>query len=126
MRIPRATLPASLNYDLAKLGEGALAGNDGVQISSMCAVFAESEVVGLLTKGASRQDIALAVHLAIVSRAASMLSRIGISYPIVFAGGAARNQCLIRLLEDHLGQKLLVPEQPQMLGALGAAIIAAE
>jgi predicted CoA-substrate-specific enzyme activase len=119
-------IAAALHYDLSELGKAALSGDGNVQISSMCAVFAESEVVGLLSRGARRQDIALAVHRAIAARASGMLARVGIHPPIVFAGGAARNTCLGQLIGDLAGNRLLVPERPHMLGALGAALIAAD
>ena len=119
-------IATALHYSLPEFGAGALSGSDGVQISSMCAVFAESEVIGLLTRGARRQDIALAVHRAIASRADSMMARLGIHPPVVFAGGAARNRCLIKLIGDALKCRLTVPKQPHMLGALGAAWIAAD
>jgi len=117
---------AALGYSLSDLGHGALSGKNGVQISSMCAVFAESEIIGLLTKGMRREDIALAVHRTIVTRTGSMLARVGAIKPIVFAGGGARNQCLVQMIEGALKSKPLVPTQPQMLGALGAALIAAD
>jgi len=114
----------ALGYALPELGAGALLGHSGVQISSMCAVFAESEVIGLLTKGARREDIALAVHRTIAARTGSMLARVGAISPVVFAGGGARNQCLVQMIRDALKSDPLVPAQPQMLGALGAALIA--
>jgi (R)-2-hydroxyacyl-CoA dehydratese activating ATPase len=117
---------AALGYSLPELGAGALSGKNGVQISSMCAVFAESEIIGLLTKGLRREDIALAVHRTIVTRTGSMLARVGAITPIVFAGGGARNQCLVQMIEGALKSKPLVPAQPQMLGALGAALITAD
>ncbi len=117
---------AALGYSLTELGPGALSGNNGIQISSMCAVFAESEVIGLLTKGMHREDIALAVHRTIVSRIGSMLARVSAIPPIVFAGGGALNQCLIRLIGEATKSELLVPDRPQMLGALGAALIASD
>jgi predicted CoA-substrate-specific enzyme activase len=118
-------IAAALGYGLSDFAEGALSGNEGVQISSMCAVFAESEVIGLMTRGARREDIALAVHRSIATRAAGMLGRIGVRAPVVFAGGAARNSCLVRLLEETVKNKLLVPPLPHMTGALGAALLAA-
>lgn len=116
---------AALKYDLSEFGAGALSGNDGVQISSMCAVFAESEVIGLLTKGVRREDIALAVHRTVAARTGTMLARVGTNSPIVFAGGGALNLCLVRMISDVIKSELWVPPQPQMLGALGAALIAA-
>jgi len=117
-------IAAALGYELPELAAGALLGKNGVQISSMCAVFAESEVIGLLTKGIQREDIALAVHRTIAARVGTMLARIGSNLPIVFAGGGARNQCLVQMIGAALKTDLLVPSQPQMLGALGAALIA--
>jgi predicted CoA-substrate-specific enzyme activase len=119
-------IAAALDYELSQFGSQALSGREGVQISSMCAVFAESEVIGLLTRGAMRQDIALAVHQAITGRAASMLAHVGMRPPLVFAGGAARNECLVNLIGERVKTEIFVPPDPQMLGALGAALIAAE
>jgi activator of 2-hydroxyglutaryl-CoA dehydratase len=70
------------------------------------------------------EDIALAVHRTIAARAGTMLARVGTNPPIVFAGGGARNWCLVQLIGDVLKCDLLVPPQPQMLGALGAALLA--
>jgi (R)-2-hydroxyacyl-CoA dehydratese activating ATPase len=69
-------------------------------------------------------DIALAVHRTIAARTGSMLARVGVNAPIVFAGGGARNQCLVQMIGDVLKNQILIPSQPQMLGALGAALIA--
>jgi predicted CoA-substrate-specific enzyme activase len=117
---------AALHYRLPRFGSGALSGREGVKISSMCAVFAESEIVGLLSRGARRQDIALAVHRAIASRAGSMAARLGVRPPVVIAGGAARNRCLVKLIGEALQSRLIVPKQPHMVGALGAALIAGD
>jgi len=119
-------IATALGYRLPELGAAALSGKNGVQISSMCAVFAESEVIGLLNKGARREDIALAVHRTVTARVGTMLARVGTNPPIVFAGGGARNQCLVRLMGSALKGELLVPPQPQMIGALGAALLAIE
>ncbi len=119
-------MAAALHYPIEAFGPAALAGNDEVELSSMCAVFAESEAVGLLTRGARREDIARAVHRAIVKRTLAMLRRADAAPQVVFAGGGARNTCLARLLAEGLGQAVLVPEDPQAVGALGAAWLAVE
>ncbi len=119
-------MAAALHYKLDDFGPAALAGRDGVQINSMCAVFTESEVVGLLTRGVPREDIARAVHRAILQRTVGMVQRVGVTPPLVFAGGGARNRGLVRLLAETLRQAVLVPEDPQAVGALGAALLAAE
>ena len=119
-------MAAALDYQIDQFGPAALEGNDQVQLSSMCAVFAESEVIGLMTRGFRREDIARAVHRAIVKRTVGMLQRVGADRPMVFAGGAANNPCLVSMLGEALGSPLRVPTRPQMLGAFGAALLAAE
>jgi len=114
----------ALGYEISEFGAGALEGREGVRLNSMCAVFAESEVVSLMTRGERREDIARAVHQAIARRSGAMLARVSAEPPVVFAGGAARNPCLARMLEEALGRPLLVPDDPQMVGALGAALLA--
>lgn len=113
-----------LRYDIEDFGRAALEGSDTVSLSSMCAVFAESEVVGLLTKGRRRDDIARAAHRAIARRACSMLGRVQAQPPVVFSGGGALNVCLVRFIEEGLGWPLVVPREPQMIGAFGAALLA--
>jgi predicted CoA-substrate-specific enzyme activase len=115
----------SLGYSLDRFGEEALKSRKRIQINSMCTVFAESEVTSLVAKGENRRDIALGLHESVVRRAVGMLKRVAIDDPLVFAGGVAQNPCVLRLLERSLGRKVFVPEEPQMVGALGAAILAA-
>ncbi|HEY3294985.1 MAG TPA: acyl-CoA dehydratase activase [bacterium] len=111
----------TLGYTLEEFGPAALTAQHDVSINSMCTVFAESEVTSLLHKGASRADIALAVHRSIVKRAVGMVNRVAVTEPLLFAGGGALNPCTRRLLAEALGMEIHVPEAPQMLGALGAA-----
>lgn len=116
----------SLGYSLDRFGEEALKSRKQIQVNSMCTVFAESEVTSLVAKGENRQDIALGLHESVVRRAVGMLKRVSIDDPLVFAGGVAQNACTRRLLEQSLERKVLVPEEPQMVGALGAAILAGQ
>ena len=116
----------TLGYSLDQFGEEALKAQKGIQVSSMCTVFAESEVTSLLAKGENRRDIALGLHRSVVRRAAGMLKRINITDPLLFAGGVARNPCIVKILKEATGKEILVPEEPQMVGALGAALIASE
>lgn len=116
----------ALGYRTDEFGPAALAGRDGIKLNAMCAVFAESEVVGLMTRGVPRADVARAVHHAIASRAVTMLRRVGVEGPVVFAGGGAKNACLVALVREALGVEVLVPGDSQMVGAHGAALIAAE
>lgn len=100
----------------------ALEAKRSVKISSMCTVFAESEVVSLITSGNPREGIALGLHEAIAERLYSMISRFHISGDIIFVGGGAKNQCLVNLLRKKTGRKITVPENPQLIAAFGAAL----
>ena len=115
----------TLGYTLDEFGPDALKAKKDIQISNMCTVFAESEVTSLLAKGEDRQDIAMGLHRSVVRRAAGMLKRVSVEEPIVFAGGVAQNVCMLRLLEDTLEKQITVPRDPQMVGAYGAALLAA-
>ena len=95
-------------------------------INSMCTVFAESEVISMISRGLPRSAIALGIHQAVARRAVSLLEQVGIREPIVFAGGVALNPCLAREIEKQLGKPLVIPGDPQMVGALGCALLAAE
>jgi predicted CoA-substrate-specific enzyme activase len=116
----------TLGYSLDRFGKEALKSRKEIKISSMCTVFAESEVTSLVAKGENRRDIAMGLHESVVRRAAGMLKRVSTDAPLVFAGGVAQNPCAHRLLEMSLGNKVLVPKEPQMVGALGAAILASQ
>ena len=114
----------TLGYDIDKFGREALRAEKEIRISSMCTVFAESEVTSLVAKGENRRNIALGLHQSVVRRAVSMLKRVTDKEPILFAGGVAKNPCLHRLLKDALKTEILVPESPHMVGAFGAALLA--
>jgi activator of 2-hydroxyglutaryl-CoA dehydratase len=88
----------------------------------MCTVFAESEVISLMTGGAWREDIALGIHDAIGLRILSMLGRLPGFTNLVFAGGVAYNHCIESYLRKSLDIPLLIPQDPQIVGALGAAV----
>lgn len=116
----------TLGYSLDRFGADVLEARKEIQVNSMCTVFAESEVTSLLAKGENRRDIALGLHRSVVRRAIGMLKRVTITEPLLFAGGVARNPCMVQLLQQAIGQEILVPEDPQMVGALGAALLAAD
>jgi predicted CoA-substrate-specific enzyme activase len=116
----------ALGYSLDEFGEAASkAEGMPLRISSMCTVFAESEVVSLLHSGESREMIAKAVQLSIVERTVAMLKRIGAVPPVFFAGGVAKNTFIRNALEKKLSASIIVPDEPQIVGALGCALTAA-
>jgi predicted CoA-substrate-specific enzyme activase len=108
-------------------GLGSLAaGAEPVSLSSMCAVFAESEIIGLLAKGLEKERIAAGILDTIARRVQGLAGRIALRDTVTFTGGTANNPAICRVIAAHLGVKLHVPEDPQFVGALGAALIAAD
>jgi (R)-2-hydroxyacyl-CoA dehydratese activating ATPase len=103
-------------------GGFALNGAEGLKINSMCTVFAETEATSLMARGSRPEDIAFALHLSVVKRSISMLRRISTSGPIVFSGGVARNPCISELVRREIPGSVLIPDDPDMIGALGAAL----
>ncbi|MTJ93008.1 MAG: 2-hydroxyglutaryl-CoA dehydratase [Desulfovibrio sp.] len=118
-------LSGILNMPLDELGRAASTGNP-VAISSMCAVFAETEIVGLLARSTPPQDIAAGVFRAIARRMCALARRIPMQGQCVFTGGLATSPAFAAILSDELGLTVNVPDDPQTVGALGAALIAAD
>ena len=116
----------TLGFSIDEFGREALLAEHDLNISSMCTVFAESEVTSLIAKGQSRRDIARGLHTSVVRRAAGMINRVSRAGDIVFSGGVAKNPCMRTLLAQTLGRSILRPEDPQLVGALGAALLAGE
>ncbi|MFC1987268.1 acyl-CoA dehydratase activase [Chloroflexota bacterium] len=114
----------TLEVNIGTLGDLALSANRKVTINSLCTVFAESEVISLIGRGEEANAIAGALHEAIATRVVAMARRVGIKGKVIFAGGASLNMCLARLLGEKLGAELIVPDSPQLVGALGAALLA--
>jgi (R)-2-hydroxyacyl-CoA dehydratese activating ATPase len=119
-----------LGLSLEQFSQHALAAEgSAVRLSSMCTVFAESEVISLIGRGEDGRRVALGIHQAIVSRLSAMARRVcapgGVRERFVFAGGVALNVCMRHLLAEALGVPLTVPDSPQTVGALGAALHAA-
>ncbi|MBU1170346.1 MAG: 3-hydroxyacyl-ACP dehydratase [Proteobacteria bacterium] len=114
----------SLGFGIDDFGIEALKAARELSINSMCTVFAESEVTSLLARGKDRREIARGLHSSVVRRALSMLKRVSAEGAIVFSGGVANNPCMVRFLEQMTQRDIRVSDQPQMAGALGAALIA--
>ena len=95
-----------------------------VTISSTCTVFAESEVIGQMSRGAPKADIVAGIHTAIASRVAGLAGQVGLEEAVVMTGGVAQNIGVARALEKQIGLPILLPPEPQLVGALGAALLA--
>jgi predicted CoA-substrate-specific enzyme activase len=116
----------ALQEDLVNFGQIALSAPRRASISSTCTVFAESEVVTHVAKGIPKAEIIAGIHDAITARVATMVGRISVRDAVVLTGGVARNAGVARMLEEKLGHTIVVPEQAQLAGAIGAALIARE
>jgi len=116
----------TLGYTIEDFGQEALLADHDLTISSMCTVFAESEVTSLIAKGQDRRQIALGLHSSVIRRVAGMINRVSTAGALVFTGGVAKNPCMQNLLAEKLARNILIPDEPQCVGALGAALLARE
>lgn len=116
-----------MGLEVGEMGRQSLKSTKDVKISSICTVFAESEVISLLAKKTcSPYDIMAGIHSSVVRRVYMLVQKARLEPPIVMTGGVARNIGVVTAFEKLLGSKLLIPEDPQSIGALGAAIMALE
>ena len=115
----------TLNIPLQETGKAVTGMTEICEISSMCAVFAESEIIGLLHKGVERAVILRGVFRSVARRTLGMAGKVGLRNDIIFTGGVARNEgVLLALKQETDNDNIKVPPEPQITGALGAAIIA--
>lgn len=120
-----ANMATALGIDLDDFGILAASGTPA-PISSMCAVFAESEVIGLTASGVSREDLAAGIVSSIAKRLTSLAGRIPMTPNIAFTGGTARNAELVASFSKALNIELTAPPLAPFAGAIGAALIAAK
>jgi len=114
----------ALEVDLDEFGAMSLQSERPSKISSLCTVFAESEVISLIARGEKRADIIAGIHESIAARVSSMLARIGVTEPVMITGGVARNRGVVAALESKLSVTIAVSPHAQVNGAIGAAVLA--
>lgn len=112
----------ALRFSLDKFGEKALSAKNAENINSMCAVFAESEIISMLANGADRNEVARGIHYSVIKKSMAIIKRVGLKKDLTFAGGGAKSIALKTLMEELYQQTVLVPKDPQIMGALGCAI----
>jgi (R)-2-hydroxyacyl-CoA dehydratese activating ATPase len=117
---------ATLGIRLEDMGDISLKSTKKIQLSNLCTIFAQQEVVALLSRGEKVEDIMAGLHLALASRVATLARRLKIEPDVVLTGGVAKNIGMVKAMKESLGCELLVPEEPLLTGALGAAILAKE
>ena len=116
----------ALEVDLDGFGSLSLEAQDPAAISSLCTVFAESEVISLIAKGARRADIIAGIHESVAARVTAMANRLGLQAPVMMTGGVAHNIGVVKALEAKLGYPVQVSRYAQVNGAIGAACLAAD
>jgi len=117
---------AALGIRLEDMGDISLKATKKIQISNLCTIFAQQEVVALLSRGEKLESILAGLHDALANRIAALARRLGIEPDLVLTGGVAKNTGMVRAMKESLGCEILVPEEPLLTGALGAAILAKE
>ncbi|MFX1251827.1 MAG: acyl-CoA dehydratase activase [Promethearchaeota archaeon] len=114
----------ALETNVEEMGKLALESRNPVSISSTCTVFAESEVISHMAQGKNRIDILAGIHQSVAAKVAGLTNRLKIEAEIMLTGGVAKNPAVKKALEAHLGYSILVSTDPQIVGALGAALYA--
>jgi predicted CoA-substrate-specific enzyme activase len=115
-----------LYVKIEDMGEESLKSKNAVEINNMCAVFAESDVITLIHKRIPREDIIRSLHDSVALRVNRMIKTIGLEQDVILTGGVAKNVGVIDSLKRILGVPIYVPERPEMIGALGAALYGQE
>lgn len=115
-----------LGCDINNLSDVAKNAKSSVRISSTCTVFAESEVISQLSIGSKKEDVAMGAHISVAKRVGGQALRVGVIPDVVMTGGVALNAHMVQAMSDEIGYPIDVPESPQTIGALGAAIYAKE
>jgi predicted CoA-substrate-specific enzyme activase len=114
-----------LQLDIKEMGAESLKSENPSRISNTCTVFAETEMISLRARGEKREDIVAGIHKAATTRIVSMGRRVGFRKEVMLTGGVSKNRGIKKFLEDSIGMEIVIPEEPQIVGALGAALLAA-
>jgi (R)-2-hydroxyacyl-CoA dehydratese activating ATPase len=119
-------MAGALEIELEEMSRPTPSTGKVVPISSMCAVFAESEVISLIASGSAKEEIIKSIIASVVDRTLSMANHLGVEEVVMMTGGVAKNSALVAALQKSLGIKITIPREPQSVGALGAALLAEE
>ncbi len=114
----------TLGLELNEMGRISLQSDTPVKINSLCTIFAQQEIISRLSEGQPLTDILAGVYIAVTTRVVKLARQLKVEPPVVFTGGVAKNSGMVKAMEAVLGMPVLVPEEPLITGALGAAILA--
>jgi len=113
----------SLGLNLEDVGEISLQSRNPAQISNICTIWAQQEVAASLAKGVPVPDLMAGIHRSLADRIARMVKRLKVEKEVILTGGGGKNKGLVKALSEQLGCDLLVPPEPLITGALGAALL---
>ena len=116
----------TLGVSLDKVGDLSLRSQNPAKISNICTIYAQQEVAASLAEGVPLSDLLAGVHQSLADRVCRMVNRLRVEDSVIVTGGGAKNRGLIKALSEQLGHKVLVPEDPLITGALGAALMGKE
>jgi len=116
----------SLGVSLDEVGDLSLQSRTPAKISNICTIWAQQEVAARLAQGVGVSDLLAGVHHSLADRIVRMVNRLRVEDAVVLTGGGAKNKGLLRSLSEQLGHEVLVPEEPLITGALGAALLGKE
>lgn len=111
------------NLEISQIGEIAMSTVGEQNISSTCTVFAESEIISLISQGVDYREVLKGLHTSLVRRIKSMIKSIGIIEPLILSGGVSLNRAIVELMKRELDCKIIVSKNPQITAAIGAAIL---
>ena len=114
----------TLGLGLNEMGQISLQSDAPVKINSLCTIFAQQEIISRLSEGQPLTDILAGVYIAVTTRVVKLARQLKVEPPVVFTGGVAKNSGMVKAMEIVLGMPILVPQEPLITGALGAAILA--
>ena len=115
-----------LEITMTEMGTISLVSSDPREISSVCAVLAESEIISHVSDGYKIEDIVRGIHDSLADRAVTLVKRVGVGSSLTFIGGVARQEGMIATIQEKLGIRVNVPDEPEYVCALGAALFALE
>lgn len=113
-----------LELSLDEMGKVGMETSLEASISSTCTVFAESEIISLIAEGVAVPEILRGLHRSLVKRMTAMIHSVGFEAPLMLSGGVVQNPLVAAMLAEELGEDVILPRHPQLMGALGAALIA--
>lgn len=113
-----------LGYKINEIGDLAMKADIEVPISSTCTVFAESEIISMIASGKDTSSILKGLHRSLIKRIVAMIRSVNFIPPLLLSGGVVNNIAIRKMIEEEMGEKVIIPTYPQLMGAYGAALIA--